>query len=159
MYGTKDLQDAVLRLITSPTVDFSTPPDDATSEEIQDGSEEPLLAPALDIRALEQMAVDMAVAQCYYDPRVLGCPEGFLQVVPTLSEVYRTLVFETSAQAFYTLIVETFDRHPARDRVPWKTSRKIRQAYSAECIPVVYTFTGRGDAPSVVRSAPRHTSP
>ena len=159
MYGTEDLQETVLRLITSPILDFSIPPDDATSEEIQAGSEEPLLAPALDIRALEQMSVDMAVAQCYLHPRVIGSPEGFLQVVPTLSEVYRTPVFETSAQAFYTLIVETFDRHPARDRVPWKTSRNIRQAYSAECIPVVYTFTGKGDTPPVVRSAPRRSAP
>jgi hypothetical protein len=155
MYGIEDLQETVLRLITSTP----TPSDDVTLEEIQEGSEDPFIAPVLDIRALEQMSVDMAVAQCYLDPRVTISPTGFLQIVPTLSEVYRTPLFDTTAQEFYTLIVDTFDRHPARAQVPWKTSGKIRQAYSTECIPVVYTFTGKGDASPVVRSSPRYAKP
>jgi hypothetical protein len=155
MYGIEDIQETVLCLITSTP----TPLDDATVEEIQEGSEDPFIAPVLDIRALEQMLVDMAVAQCYLDPRVTISPTGFLQIVPTLSEVYRTPLFDTTAQAFYTLIVDTFVCHPARAQVPWKTSGKIRQAYSTECIPVVYTFTGKGDAKPVVRSSPLYAKP
>jgi hypothetical protein len=125
MYGIEDLQETVLRLITSTMSATPTPSDDATLEEIQKGSKDPFIAPVLDIRALEQMSVDMAVAQCYLDPRVTISPTGFLQIVPTLSEVYRTPLFETTAQEFYTLIADTFDRHPARAQVPWKTSGKI----------------------------------
>jgi hypothetical protein len=159
MYGIEDLQATVLRLITSTMSATPTPSDDVTLEEIQEGSEDPFIAPVLDIRALEQMSVDMAVAQCYLDPRVTISPTGFLQIVPTLSKVYQTPLFATTAQEFYTLIVDSFDRHPARAQVPWKTSGKVRQAYSTECIPVIYTFTGKGDASPVVRSSPRYAKP
>ncbi len=118
MYGTEDLQETVLRLITSTPTPSDDPSDDATVEEIQEGSEDPFTAPVLDIRALEQMSVDMAVSQCYLDPRVTISPTGFLQIVPTLTEVYRTPLFASTAQEFYTLIVDTFNRHPARAQVP-----------------------------------------
>jgi hypothetical protein len=155
MYGIEDLQETVLCLITFTP----TPLDDARVEEIQEGSEDPFIAPVLDIRVLEQMLVGMAVAQCYLDPRVTISPTGFLQIVPALSEVYRTPLFDTTAQEFYTLIVDTFGRHPARAQVSWKPSGKIQQAYSTECISVVYTFTGKGDAKPVVRSSPRYAKP
>jgi hypothetical protein len=159
MYGTEDLQETVLCLITSTPTPPDDPSDDATVEEIQEGSEDPFIAPVLDIWALEQMSVDMAVAQCYLDRRVTISPTGFLQIVPTLPEVYRTPLFATTAQEFYTLIVDTFDHHPARAQVSWKTSEKIRKAYSTECIPVVYTFTRKGDDKPVVRSSPRYAKP
>jgi hypothetical protein len=129
MYGTEDLQETVLRLITSTPTPSDNPLDDATVEEIQEGSKDPFIATVLDIRALEQMLVDMAVAQCYLDPRVTVSPTGFLQIVPTLSEVYRTPLFATMAQEFYTLIVDNFDQLPARAEVSWKTSEKIRKAF------------------------------
>jgi hypothetical protein len=160
MYGTEVLQETVLRLITSTPTPSDDPSDDATVEEIQEGSKDPFTAPVLDIRALEQMSVDMAVPQCYLDPRVTISPTGFLQIAPTLSEVYRTPLYASTAQEFYTLIVDSFDRHPARAQVSWKTTEKIRKAYSTECIPVVYTLTGKGDAKPVVRSSsPRYAKP
>jgi hypothetical protein len=160
IYGTEDLQETVLRLITSTPTPSDDPSDDATVEEIQEGSKDAFTAPVFDIRALEQMSVDMAVSQCYLDPRVTISLTGFLQIVPTLSEVYRMPLFASTAQEFYTLIVDSFDRHPAHAQVSWKTTETIREAYSTECIPVVYTFTGKGDAKPVVRSySPRYAKP
>ena len=149
LYSMEDLLAAIARILPDRQPEL---PD---ADNLVDGTAHLPSGPALDIRALEQMSVDMAVSQCYLDPRVIHSPKGFLEIVPTIAECYRTPVFGTSAKDFYSLIVVSFDRHPARGQVHWKTTTKIRRVYSTGRVPLAYSFTTGADAPPVVRTSPR----
>jgi hypothetical protein len=78
---------------------------DITYEDTHDVILRRYLTRNLDIRALEMWLVDMLVAQVYLEPQFHSSQAAFRSNVPALSETYRTLLFESSQRAFYTLVV------------------------------------------------------
>jgi hypothetical protein len=79
----------------------------------------------LDICALEMRSADMLVTQVYLQPQFHSSLAVFRSNVPALSEAYRTPLFESSQRDFYTLVVNTFEAHPAREQIPWPLTAAV----------------------------------
>jgi hypothetical protein len=72
---------------------------------------------ALDIRALEQLAVDDLVEYFYDDPDISCDISGWGQYSRIFSDKWYTLIFQSSEEQFYLLVCNTFHNHPKRDEV------------------------------------------
>ncbi len=82
----------------------------------------------LDIRALEMWSVDDLVKEIYLEKKYHSSEHAFITSVPILCEMYRTPLFNTPPRNFYTLVVVSFDSHPARPQIPWESTDAIFQA-------------------------------
>jgi hypothetical protein len=83
----------------------------------------------LDIRGLEMRLVDMLVSQIYTQAQFHSSQAAFCRLVLVLCEIYRTLLFNASNRAFYTLVVNTFEAHPARYQM-------LNETYSFDLLTV-----------------------
>ena len=100
-------------------------PADITYQDTHEVTSPRYLTRHLDSRALEMRSVDMLVTQVYLQPQFHSSLPAFRSNVPTLSEAYRTPLFESSQRGFYTLVVTTFEPHPAREQIPWPLTAAV----------------------------------
>jgi hypothetical protein len=74
---------------------------------------------------LEQSLLSLLVAQCYLDPNILSTEAAFISTVPFVCEAYRCPLFNLTQEQFYKRVVQTFEAHPKRDALPWKSTQAI----------------------------------
>ena len=71
--------------------------------------------PALDIRALEQLAADRLVDVFYRDPEISQDAMGFGMYARVLSNAWYTPLFESTEAEFFLLVCNTFHEDPRRN--------------------------------------------
>ena len=125
IYPKAKLQDAFQRILGETDSLPPFRPTECTPEEVHKATEGDYKPGAIDMRALEQQSVDMLVTQIYREAQFHTNQTAFMRFVPTLCEYYRTPLFDSSADAFYTLVVHTFEDHPARGRLDWESTDDI----------------------------------
>ncbi len=77
---------------------------------------------------LEERSLTLLVKQCY-DQTSLSCSEAaFLSNVPYLCECYRTPLFDLTQDAFYEVVVKSFEANPKRTNLTWKSTKAIHDA-------------------------------
>ena len=80
------------------------------------------------LTSLEQKSLDMLVEQCYRNPNICSSKAAFVSEVPFVCEVYRSPLINLTQEQFYKRVVATFEAHPQRDLLYWKSTTAIRDA-------------------------------